>query len=177
MAAGKRGNMADSLTDIIKERWLNPRRKRFWAIAAVLFYALFGFFAAPLIIEKLAIDFVQEDLSRTAVIEKVEVNPYVMSVRVLGFELDDSDGERLAAFDEQGWQHSMSFLSISSFPACLTGPGRLRRFAWRVHISFLNALIHKTHDSVNCWLTFHKIRKLRPAKKRKVGRRVYSFIT
>jgi len=98
--AGKQANMAETLTDIIKTRWINPRRKRFWAIAAVLFYTLFGFFAAPLIVEKIAIDFVQEDLGRTAVIEKVEVNPYVMSLRVQGFEMDDSDGVRLAAFDE-----------------------------------------------------------------------------
>jgi hypothetical protein len=85
---------------MIIERWINPRRKRFWAVVAVLFYTLFGFFAAPLIIEKLAIDFVQEDLGRTAVIKKVEVNPYVMSLRVLGFEIDDSDGVKLAAFEE-----------------------------------------------------------------------------
>ena len=92
--------MAETLTDIIKTRWINPRRKRFWAIAAVLFYTLFGFFAAPPIVEKIAIDFVREDLGRTAVIEKIEVNPYVMSLRVQGFEMDDSDGVRLAAFDE-----------------------------------------------------------------------------
>ncbi len=82
------------------DRWLNLRRKRFWAIVTVLFYTLFGFFAAPLIVEKLVIDFVQEDLERTAVIEKVEVNPYVMSLRVQGFEMGDSDGVRLAAFNE-----------------------------------------------------------------------------
>jgi len=92
--------MAETLKDIIRTRWINPRRKRFWAIAAVLFYTLFGFFATPLIVEKLAINFIQEDLGRTAVIEKVEVNPYVMSLRVQGFEMDDSDGVRLAAFDE-----------------------------------------------------------------------------
>jgi len=92
--------MADTFTDIIKQRWLNPRRKRFWAIMAVLFYTLFGFFATPLIVEKLAIDFIQKDLGRTAAIEKIEVNPYVMSLRVQGFAMDDSDGERLAAFDE-----------------------------------------------------------------------------
>jgi len=92
--------MAGNFSDIIKTHWLNPRRKRFWAIAAVLFYTLFGFFAAPLIVNKLAIDFVQEDLGRTAVIEKVEVNPYVMSLRVQGFAMEDSDGVRLAAFEE-----------------------------------------------------------------------------
>ena len=66
MAVGVRGNMANSLTDTIRERWLNLRRKRFWAIMAVLFYTLYGFFATPLIVEKLAMDFIHKDLGRTA---------------------------------------------------------------------------------------------------------------
>ncbi len=41
---------AQSIGEAIKTRWLNFRRKRFWAIVVVLLYTLMGFFAAPLII-------------------------------------------------------------------------------------------------------------------------------
>lgn len=45
MAVGRQGNMADkstvkSMGEVIKTRWLSPRRKRFWAIVAILFYTL-----------------------------------------------------------------------------------------------------------------------------------------
>jgi len=42
----------------------------------------------------------RDDLGRIAQIEKIEVNPYVLSVRVLGFKVNDKDDVNLAAFDE-----------------------------------------------------------------------------
>ena len=92
--------MANTLIEVLRTRWLNPRDKWFWAVIVVLFYTLFGFFAAPLIVKNSIIDFVLKDLDRTVLIEKVEINPYVLSLRVQGFEMDDIDGVRLAGFDE-----------------------------------------------------------------------------
>ncbi len=46
------------------------------------------------------IDLLRDDLGRVAQIEKIEVNPYVLSVRVLGFKVNDKDDVNLAAFDE-----------------------------------------------------------------------------
>jgi uncharacterized protein involved in outer membrane biogenesis len=89
-----------SVVELIKTRWLNYRRKRFWAIVAILLYTLTGFFAAPLIIKNSVTDLFHEDFGRVAVIEKVEVNPFVLSLRVNGFELKDKDDERLAGIDE-----------------------------------------------------------------------------
>jgi hypothetical protein len=89
-----------SLRDLIKTRWLNYRRKRFWAIVLVLLYTLLGFIAAPLIIKNSVVGLFRDDLGRVAQIAKVEVNPYVLSVKVLAFELSDKDDTRLAAFDE-----------------------------------------------------------------------------
>lgn len=85
---------------VIKTRWLNPHRKRFWAIVAVLLYTLLGFFAAPVIVKNSIIGLLQDDLGRAARIEKVEVNPYVLSLRIQGFEVSDTDDVMLAAFDE-----------------------------------------------------------------------------
>jgi len=85
---------------MFQEQWLNPRRKRFWAIVAILLYTLLGFFAVPAVVKNSIISLVEEELSRTARIEKVEFNPYVLSLSVQGFEMDDSDDVRLASFDE-----------------------------------------------------------------------------
>ena len=83
-----------------KTQWLSPRRKRFWGLVVVLLYTLLGFFAAPRLIENVVIDLIQDDLGRLAHIQKIEVNPYVLSLRVQGFEVSDTDKVKLAAFDE-----------------------------------------------------------------------------
>jgi uncharacterized protein involved in outer membrane biogenesis len=89
-----------SLGELIKTRWLNPRRKRFWAIVVILLYTLLGFFAAPLIIKNSVVGLFRDDLGRVAQIAKVEVNPYVLSLSVQGFAVSDKDDVRLVAFDE-----------------------------------------------------------------------------
>ena len=93
-------NSGNSVIELIKTRWLNPRRKRFWAIVIVLLYTLLGFFAAPLIIKNTVVNLFKDDLGRVAQIGKVEVNPYVLSLRVLGFKASDTDDVKLLAFDE-----------------------------------------------------------------------------
>ena len=80
-------------------RWLSPRRKRFWAVIALLVYTLGGFFAVPLAVEKLVTGAVRDNLDRTATIDRVRFNPFVLSLEVDGFELADRDGAQLAAFD------------------------------------------------------------------------------
>jgi hypothetical protein len=94
------GDSKNSALDVIKSHWLNYRRKRFWAIVFVLFYTLFGFFALPAIIKNTVVGMIHDDLGRVAQIGKVEVNPYVLSLKVQAFELDDKDETRLLAFDE-----------------------------------------------------------------------------
>ena len=89
-----------SIIEVIKSRWLNPRRKRFWVIVMVLLYSVLGFFVAPWVLKNSVIGLFQDDLGRQVRIEKVEINPYVMSLKVQGFELDDSDAVRLATFDQ-----------------------------------------------------------------------------
>ena len=105
--------------------WLSPRRKRFWIIAVVLLYTLLGFFAAPAIINNSIIKLLQDDLGRPTKIEKIKVNPYALSVTVTGFELEDTDGVKLASFDE--FYVNFQFLSILKWAwtfsqVQLTGP-------------------------------------------------------
>lgn len=85
------------LTDV--SRWINPRRKRFWAVMLVLAYTLAGFFAVPALVERLLIGFARDDLGRQAQVQQVRFNPYVLSLEIEGFELADPDGRQLAGFD------------------------------------------------------------------------------
>jgi hypothetical protein len=91
---------AKSSRAVNRSRWLNPRRKRFWLLVAVLVYSLLGFFATPVFIKNSVISLLRDDLGRSAKIENIKVNPYTLSLRVQGFEVSDTDGVRLAAFEE-----------------------------------------------------------------------------
>lgn len=89
-----------SLGHIIQTRWLHPRRKRFWVIVVVLLYTLLGLFAAPPLIRSNIIQLLEEDLGRPTSIEKIEINPFYLSLRVQGLEIKDVDGVKLAELDE-----------------------------------------------------------------------------
>jgi len=80
--------------------WLNPGRKRFWAILLVLLYTVFGFFLVPVLVNKLVVDTARENFGREASLEKVRFNPYTLNLRATGFGLIDTDDVKLAAFDE-----------------------------------------------------------------------------
>jgi hypothetical protein len=85
---------------MIKHVWLNPRRKRFWALLALILYTLLGFFAVPYVIKSSLVGLVEEDLGRSLDIEKVAFNPYALSLSVEQLEMRDSDGVKLAALDD-----------------------------------------------------------------------------
>jgi len=86
--------------DNFQAGWLNPKSKRLWLLLACILYTLIGFFLVPLLVKDSIISFIHDDLGREATIEKVEFNPYALSLRVKGFEMRDKDTVRLAAFDE-----------------------------------------------------------------------------
>lgn len=74
------------------------RRKR-WLYGlggALVLYTLLGFFLAPWLVEKVAVDAVSDNLDSELRLEKVAINPFVLSLRVDGLELDDPAGEPLA---------------------------------------------------------------------------------
>lgn len=93
-----------------REHWLNLRRKRFWLIIFILLYTLAGFFLAPVVIKKTVIGLFQDDLGRSAQIEQVKVNPYVLSLDMRGFQVTDKDGIKLMAFDHFFANYQLSSL-------------------------------------------------------------------
>jgi hypothetical protein len=86
--------------DSIQARWLSPRRLRFWLVLLLLSYTLTGFFLVPVVLQKWVTDKARDDFGREASFTRVQFNPFVMKLRLEGFQLDDTDGVKLAGFDE-----------------------------------------------------------------------------
>lgn len=79
--------------------FLNKYRKYVWATAALVAYAALGFFLAPWLLQKNLIDTIRSDYDADLRLESVEVNPFVLSVRLNGFELDDPNGAPVARIE------------------------------------------------------------------------------
>lgn len=83
-----------------KDQWLNPKRKRFWAVVFLLTYTLCGFLLVPLLVEKQITDTLRNDLGRESQIGEVRFNPYSFSLSIKAFQMEDTDHVELARFDE-----------------------------------------------------------------------------
>ena len=69
------------------------------AVSAVIVYALLGFFLVPWLINKVAVESVQEQLGAELSFEKVEFNPFVLSLRLRGTALNDKTGDPVTKID------------------------------------------------------------------------------
>ena len=83
-----------------KTGWLNYRRKRFWTWVAVVAYTLVGFVIVPWIARGVIVDQIHKQLGLTAKLDKVELNPYALIVRLEGFSMNERGGRQMIAFDE-----------------------------------------------------------------------------
>lgn len=91
------------------------RKKLLVFVVAVAIYALLGFFLAPYLAKKNAIQAVNDLYSAELRIEKVSVNPFVLSVRVDGIEMDDPAGNRFARLDQLFVNFQLSSLFRRAF--------------------------------------------------------------
>ena len=73
---------------------------RLWILAALVVYSIVGFVLVPWVVRRQLVDFVQQDLGRRLALERVRFNPYTFALRVLGFDMEESDGTPLLAFGE-----------------------------------------------------------------------------
>ncbi|MEJ2534331.1 MAG: DUF748 domain-containing protein, partial [Gammaproteobacteria bacterium] len=71
--------------------WLDYRRKRFWAVLAVVLYTLAGFFLVPWVVERTARGTFAET-GRSFTVEKIRANPYLFTLELEGAGLEDTDG-------------------------------------------------------------------------------------
>lgn len=69
-------------------------------LIAVVLYAVLGFFVAPWLLDKILVETLRDDFNAELRMEKVEINPFVLSLRVTGLELDDPAAAPTARVEE-----------------------------------------------------------------------------
>ena len=91
--------MAASQTDTTQKLAGFVQQRRRWLVGitiSLVAYALLGFFLAPWLVRNAAIGAVSENLNAELRLEEVAINPFVLSLRIDGLELDAADGEPVA---------------------------------------------------------------------------------
>ncbi len=80
----------------------SPRSKRFglWLAGIVIVFGLFGFFAAPPLAKSFLLKELSAQLHREVAIERIDVNPFALSLRVTGVSVKSLAGGEQAGFDE-----------------------------------------------------------------------------
>lgn len=92
---------AQSAASIVaQEKRVRQRRRRRWlgAVGAVAGLLLFGFFGLPPIIKAQAVKHLSVALHRDVAIEKIRLNPLVLSIAIEGLEIKDRDGGPFTAW-------------------------------------------------------------------------------
>jgi Domain of Unknown Function (DUF748) len=81
---------------------LSPRKRKFtaWAAGLVAFYALAGSLILPPIVRSVAVKQLSVQLGREVSIQKVKLNPFVLSATVDGLVIKDKDGQPFISWDE-----------------------------------------------------------------------------
>ena len=116
------------------ERISSRRRPLIGIAAALLAYALLGFVVTPWLIKKTAIDYVSSNLGATLDIEKVSVNPFVLSLGIDELTLQSPEGDALIELD----RYFVNFQTSSLF-----------RWAWTFrehHIDGLEVFVTRHAD-------------------------------
>ncbi len=86
-----------SLSKITSRYWY--RSRLFWALVVVALYAIIGFLVLPGIIKNTAIDQIKQNLGWQASIEKVELNPFALTLTIHKLSVVDEQGETMFSFD------------------------------------------------------------------------------
>jgi len=76
------------------------RRQAFWAGAGILLYALIGFLLVPWILGKVIPTKAGDLLGRKVSVERIRINPFVLSGSFQGAVVEDTDGSPLLSWEE-----------------------------------------------------------------------------
>jgi Domain of Unknown Function (DUF748) len=82
--------------------FLSPRKRKllFCILGLLLLYTLTGFFILPPIVRAVAVKKISQQLDREVSIQKIKINPFVLSTTVRGLLIKDKDGEPFVSWDE-----------------------------------------------------------------------------
>src|SRR5690606_18353430 len=73
------------------------RSKKLWGsiVGALALYSLVGFIVVPWVAERVLVSMAQDRLSATASVEDIRLNPFALTVEVVGLDVIDADDKRL----------------------------------------------------------------------------------
>ena len=71
-----------------------------WAASALVCYTVLGFFVLPPIVRVIAVKQLSKHLGRPVTIQKVRLNPYMLSATIRGLLIKDKDGAPLLSWDK-----------------------------------------------------------------------------
>jgi outer membrane protein OmpA-like peptidoglycan-associated protein len=86
-----------SFLDSISPRW---KKITVWAALVLVFYTVLGFFLLPPIVRVIAVKQLSKHLGRPVTIQKVRLNPYMLSATLRGLLIKDKDGAPLLSWDK-----------------------------------------------------------------------------
>jgi hypothetical protein len=80
----------------------SPRQRKIlvWSLAILLAYTVVGFLILPPIIRAVAVKQISKQLDREVSIEKIKINPFVLSTTIQGLLIKDKDGQPFVSWDE-----------------------------------------------------------------------------
>ncbi len=71
-----------------------------WFAGFMLVFGLFGYFAGPPLLKSVLLSVMGKELNREVSIERIDINPYALSVRINGLSIKTTVGKEQAGFDE-----------------------------------------------------------------------------
>jgi uncharacterized protein involved in outer membrane biogenesis len=95
----EQANTMSNSVDWIADLAARYRNYLLGIIALIMVYAIAGFLLAPWLLKKYAVETMQENFGAELTLADVEINPFVLSLRIHGLELDDPAGEAFASID------------------------------------------------------------------------------
>lgn len=80
---------------------ISARRRKIilWILGLLLFYTVTGFFILPPIVRAVAVKKISQQLDRDVSIQKVKINPFVLSTTIRGLLIKDKDGQPFVSWD------------------------------------------------------------------------------
>ena len=137
--------MAARFNDVLKSG--KTRRFAKWFGGFLLAFGLFGYFAGPPILKSVLLSVASEQLNRTVSVERIDVNPYALSVRVGGLSIRDKEGKEQAGFDEL--YINLSSASLFKFAAVID---EIRLQGLRLAVAHLGDGRYDISDLLDKWM-------------------------
>lgn len=97
-----KGKLEDTLKRIETAK-SSPLTKKVakWVLFSLLIFTVVGFFVLPPIVKSVLLRKLSENLHRNVSIQKVTINPYMLSMKIKGFEVKERNGTKpFLSFDE-----------------------------------------------------------------------------